>query len=292
MIFALACATEPAPTPAPPPPGPGPVAQVMQHHDTPPPAEPSTCAFATPPLEGLAAATGPGWALPARVAADQAPLPAETMVVLARAEGAADSELLVVACEAWSGTARVPGSRQWLVHRDAAGATVWSARVGRVEADGVEWWERVRVGWSADLLGAVELSGRYEDRSPAGAVWGSATAYVAPGPDAALAPDPACPFQRPFRADTSRRLLVLDDVRVAATATEPREARLRMTLTADASQRIDERWNWPKGTPVFGEVVAQPKEESFSRRVEWKGEAGGFVHVCPSSMPPGSVRSG
>lgn len=251
----------------------------------------STCDFPAPPLEGLATARGSSWALPARTAADASPLPPEAMVVLARGASANGGSLLLVACEARADAALVAGSRQWVAQVEADGRVTWSARVGLQEGDGRrEWWERARVGWSTRVPGAVELTGGYEDATATTSVRGRATAWVAPGPDGELAPDPACPYVRPLRGDTSRRLLVLDDVRVRDPAVDTREARLRMTLSGGPSYRVDERWNWPKGTPEFGKLVEQAREETFSRRAEWQGELGGWVHVCPSSLPPAARR--
>ncbi len=285
-LVLIGCA-EPAPPP--PPAVEGPPAQVMQsREETAAPSLPY-CDFVSPPLDGLGAGRQ-SWMLDG--AWDKV-RPREVMTVNARKSAAAGTTVLLLSCEARQDARGelLPGSRQWVATRKTDGSLGWSVQVGLADAAGRRWWTQPRFGSSLRVTGAIELSGRYEDVGETTSVTGRATVFVAAPVVEGPPPPLDCPYTRPMRAPESATLLVLDDVRIHAPAVDARDARLRTVLSGDgASLRLDERWNWPKGAAEFGGVVAAAREESFSFRAESKAAQGGFVHVCPSTLPPGAER--
>ncbi|MSQ02704.1 MAG: hypothetical protein EXR71_12575 [Myxococcales bacterium] len=267
----------------------GPKAQVMLSHEAPPPPVLPYCDLAAPPLDGLAAGRT-SWVLEGAWDKER---PREVVTVNTRTSPAGGAGVLLVSCEArQDGRGELlAGSRQWVATQNADGSPGWSVQVSGVDGLGRRWWTQPRLASSARIPGTVELSGRYADLGTTTAVIGKATLFVAPPVAGSAPPPPDCPYVRPMRAPASPTLLRLDDVRVHAPAIDSRDARLRTTLSGEgASLRLDERWNWPKGDAAFGKVVEPAKEETFSFRVEHSAADGGFVHVCPSTLPPGASR--
>ncbi len=284
-LLLLGCAEPP---PVPPTVADAPQAHLMQSREVVPTPSLPYCDFSTPPLDAYGAGRQ-SWVVEG--AWDKV-RPREVMTVNARKSGGHGESVLLVSCEARQDERGdlLPGSRQWIATRHVDSALDWAVQVGGVDAVGRWWWTQPRFASSLRVPGAIELVGRYQYVGDTTSVNGKATLFVA-APASGSPPAPDCPYVRPMRAPDAATLLALDDVRVHAPAVDARDARLRTTLTGDGtSLRLDERWNWPKGPAQFGEVVTAAREEAFSFRVESKAAEGGFVHVCPSTLPPAATR--